>query len=99
MVTAESHSLHSLLTLTPERIAREARQMRAIEEGDRFWHRRAVRTVAKAAAWYCGGLLLIASSLMVNSFDVARWLYVAGMVICCTGHVVTVLRFWAEEGF
>jgi hypothetical protein len=73
--------------------------MEEIEAGDRFWERRVVRTVLKAAAWYFGGLLLIASSLMVHSFDVGRVLYVTGMVVCCTGHVVTVLRFWAEEGW
>ena len=75
------------------------RQLREIEEGDRFWQRRTMRTVVKAAAWYFGGLLLIAASLMVHSFDIGRVLYVAGMITCCTGHVVTVLRFWAEEGW
>ena len=73
--------------------------MEEIEAGDRFWERRVVRTVLKAAALYFGGLLLIASSLMVHSFDVGRVLYVTGMVVCFTGHVVTVLRFWAEEGW
>ena len=99
MIAAQAHGSRQLLTLSPERIALERRRMREIDAGDRFWHRRLVRTVLKAAAWYFGGLVLIASSLMVHGFDLARVLYVSGMVVCCTGHVVTVLRFWAEEGF
>lgn len=99
MTPAAAHRLKHLLTLSPKRIAQEMRRMEKIEAGDRFWERRVVRTVLKAAAWYFGGLLLIASSLMVHSFDVGRVLYVTGMVVCCTGHVVTVLRFWAEEGW
>ena len=73
--------------------------MEELDAGDRFWQRHVVRIVLKAAAWYFGGLLLIASSLMVHGFDLSRVMYVTGMVICCTGHVVTVLRFWAEEGW
>ena len=99
MASAEIHEVDHLLSIPPERIARERRRMAEIDAGDRFWQRRLVRTVCKAVAWYFGGLLLIAASLMVHGFDFGRILYVSGMVICCTGHVVTVLRFWAEEGF
>ena len=75
MTQAEARRISHLLTLSPERIAREARRMQDIDAGDRFWQRRVVRTVLKAAAWYFGGLSLIASSLMVHGFDLGRVLY------------------------
>jgi hypothetical protein len=86
-----------LLVLGPERIERELGRIRGQDEADRAWRRRVAIVIVRCATWYFGGLFLIGMSWHVTSYDVARVLYVLGMLAAATGHVFTVLTFWLRE--
>ncbi len=86
-----------LLTIRAERIARELRNLRSQDEADRRWRRVVRRAVVKAVAWYALGLYLIGWSWHTTNYELAGYLYVAGMYTCVLGHTFTAVKFWLDE--
>ena len=86
-----------LLTLRSDRVARELRNLQAQDAADRRWRRVVRRAVVKAAAWYTLGLYLIGWSWHTTSYELAGYLYVAGMYTCVLGHTFTAVKFWLDE--
>lgn len=95
----EAHDrLAPLLRLSSTRIAREFDRVRVQDEADRRWRRLATRAVVKVLAWYVFGLFLMGSALHTTNYELAGYLYVAGVFVYALGPTMTAVRFWMVEG-
>ncbi len=88
-----------LLRLSDARIARELQDVRVQDEADRRWRRIATRAVLKVLAWYVFGLFLMGSALHTTNYELAGYLYVAGVFVYALGPAMTAVRFLMVEGY
>jgi len=90
------NALPPLLTLSPERVARERARAELTAEDDRRWERKVWTAIGVAGCWLVLGYLILVASFRVKDPDYGMVAFWAALAIGNFGPVMTGLRFWVR---